>query len=175
VGRCGRIGLTAALLSAQPSQVAAMIQRSDGSSLAASSGPTISGAFDSRRHAWGRRIDPARRPSGARRCDRRILHRQAQPSASHEDLSPTALASRAALSEAASHRTIPLRRWIRSAGSAIFRLDHGVGPRPCSFPPGRAVEARAPPSRVLPPSQIMRRRLSVCSATFRYPRSDRAT
>lgn len=174
LGCCGRIGLAAALACAQASQVAAMIQYADGSPLAASSGLAISGAFDSRRHAWRRQIDPARRPGDARRCDRRIRHRHTPPGASHEVFSPTALTSRAALSEAASLRTIPLRRWGQVTASAIFRLDHGVVPRPCGFPPGRGIETRRP----LFPASCRRRRsciavISVCSAMFRYLRSGR--
>jgi hypothetical protein len=69
----------------------------------------------------GRRICPARRPTDARRCNREVAHRQAQSGASHEVLSPSAFTGRVALSGAASHRTLPLRRFDPvSARSHVF-------------------------------------------------------
>lgn len=68
----------------------------------------------------GRRIFPARRPTDARRCNREVAHRQAQSDVSHEVPASSAFTGRVALSGAASHRSIPLRRLDAVAGKSHF-------------------------------------------------------
>jgi hypothetical protein len=67
--------------------------------------------------------------------------------ASLEVLVPTALPGRAALSEAASHRTIPLQRFSRSRAGDLSPCFPGIGLRSCGFPPGKLARAVLSPSQ----------------------------